>query len=205
MDRKVVTKICLPALSQTHVYRTFKITPRQVHAHAYVNAGFLFNMGDGYKVKEKPSICFGGIREGFVHAVKTEDYLTGKCLNDPNVMQIALKTLAEELNPEFAILEADPEYRRNLAQGLLYKTILGVISQTLEPKMKSGAENLNRFKQVSQGTIHKPRGHFMTILRSFSIHFGPCLGPFFLSGPFSIHFWSTLGPFLVSALCPHGL
>ena len=41
MDRKVVKKFTLPALSKTHVYRTFKITPRLVHAHAYVNAGFL--------------------------------------------------------------------------------------------------------------------------------------------------------------------
>ena len=41
MDRKVVKKFTLPALTKSHVYRTFKITPRLVHAHAYVNAGFL--------------------------------------------------------------------------------------------------------------------------------------------------------------------
>ena len=41
MDRKVVTKILMPALSKSHVFRTFKITPRHVNAHAYVNAAFL--------------------------------------------------------------------------------------------------------------------------------------------------------------------
>ena len=41
MEKKIIKKFTLPALSQSHVYRTFKITPRQVHAHAYVNAGFL--------------------------------------------------------------------------------------------------------------------------------------------------------------------
>ncbi len=41
MDRRVIVKICLPALSKSHVFRSFKITPRQVHAHAYVNAAFL--------------------------------------------------------------------------------------------------------------------------------------------------------------------
>ena len=41
MKKKIVKKFTLPALSKSHVYKTFKITPRQVHAHAYVNAGFL--------------------------------------------------------------------------------------------------------------------------------------------------------------------
>ena len=44
MERKVVKKFTLPALSQSHVFRTYKITPRQVHAHAYVNAGFLVSL-----------------------------------------------------------------------------------------------------------------------------------------------------------------
>ena len=41
MERKVITKIVLPALSQSHVFKSYKITPRHVNAHAYVNAGFL--------------------------------------------------------------------------------------------------------------------------------------------------------------------
>ena len=41
MDKKIIKKFTLPALSQSHFFQTYKITPRQVHAHAYVNAGFL--------------------------------------------------------------------------------------------------------------------------------------------------------------------
>ena len=44
MERKVITKIVLPALSQSHVFKSYKITPRHVNAHAYVNAGFLVSV-----------------------------------------------------------------------------------------------------------------------------------------------------------------
>ena len=44
MERKVITKIVLPALSQSHVFKRYKITPRHVNAHAYVNAGFLVSL-----------------------------------------------------------------------------------------------------------------------------------------------------------------
>ena len=77
-------------------------------------------------MKEKPSICFGGITHGFVHAIKTENFLNGKCLNDPKTLDGALKTLSEELNPHPDLLEAEPIYRKNLALGLLYKTILEI-------------------------------------------------------------------------------
>lgn len=104
---------------------------------------------EGFKVKEKPTICFGGITSGFVHASKTETYLTGKSLSDSATLKGALKTLKEELQPHSAILEADPEYRRNLAQGLLYKVILGIVNETINDNLKSGACNIQR--GVSKG------------------------------------------------------
>ena len=58
--------------------------------------------------------------------------------------------MSQELNPHKAILEAEPKYRKNLAQSLLYKTILSIIYETLDEKMKSAVENvLNR--DVSSG------------------------------------------------------
>ena len=56
-------------------------------------------------------------------------------------MKGALNTLSQELNPHKAILEAEPKYRKNLAQSLLYKTILSIIYETLDEKMKSAVEN----------------------------------------------------------------
>ena len=41
MEKKVITKIIMPSLSKSHVFKSFKITPRHVNAHAYVNAAFL--------------------------------------------------------------------------------------------------------------------------------------------------------------------
>ena len=63
----------------------------------------------------------------------------------------ALKTLSEELNPHSDLLEAEPIYRKNLAQGLLYKTILGIVCEILDDRTKSGATNFARFKEVSNG------------------------------------------------------
>lgn len=95
-------------------------------------------------MKEKPSICLGGIVDGFVHASKTEAYLNGKSLKDPNTLKGALKVLREELAPHEEILEATPGYRKNLSQGLLYKTILGIINETIDDKLKSGGLNIKR-------------------------------------------------------------
>ena len=99
---------------------------------------------DGFKVKEKPTICFGGIAQGFVHASKTEAYLNGKSLKDPDTLKGALKVLNDELKPHEEILEAAPGYRKNLAQGLLYKTILGIINDCVDDKLKSGGINIKR-------------------------------------------------------------
>ena len=58
--------------------------------------------------------------------------------------------MSQELNPHKAILEAEPKYRKNLAQSLLYKNILAIIYETLDEKMKSAVKNvLNR--DVSSG------------------------------------------------------
>ena len=42
MDKHVLLKVVLPQLNpKTHVFKSFKITPRSQNAHAYVNAAFL--------------------------------------------------------------------------------------------------------------------------------------------------------------------
>ncbi len=78
---------------------------------------------------EKPHICYGGITDGFVHASKTETFLNGKSLADGNTLKGALKTLKEEVNPHPETLEAEPLYRQNLTQSLLYKVFLGIVGK----------------------------------------------------------------------------
>ena len=105
----------------------------------------------GFRVKEKPSICYGGITHGFVHATKTEAFLLGKQLSDPSALKGALRTLSEELVPHSNEIEADPMYRKNLAFSLLYKAFLAITFETLDDKMKSAVKNVLH-RDVSKGT-----------------------------------------------------
>lgn len=94
--------------------------PRAQNAHALVNAGFLFELDPTEKVKTA-RIIFGNINPNFIHATKTEQYLVGKKIFDNTTLQGAFKTLSQELHPEPNPPEPDPEFRKNLAIGLLYK------------------------------------------------------------------------------------
>ena len=47
-------------------------------------------------------------------------------------------------------MEAEPKYRKNLAQNLLYKTILGIIYETLDDKLKSAVNNVLK-RDISSG------------------------------------------------------
>lgn len=90
---------------------------------------------------EKPRVVMGGISPKFVstvlylklqfyltffvclkfHASKTEDALVGGDLTKPEVLKKAVETLGAEISPDFKPLEGSVEYRRRLAQALLYK------------------------------------------------------------------------------------
>lgn len=120
-----------------------KITRRFQNAHAYVNAAFLMKVENG-KVLEKPRIVYGGISPEFVrtflnfelytiiinvfyvkvHASKTEAILEGSDITKPEALKKAVETLGAEINPDTKPLEGAPEYRKGLAQSLLYKVLL---------------------------------------------------------------------------------
>jgi xanthine dehydrogenase/oxidase len=55
-----------------------------------------------------------------VHASQTEEFLNGKAL-DTKTIQGAMDVLEKELNPDEKPPDASPEYRKTLAQALLYK------------------------------------------------------------------------------------
>ena len=123
---------------------------RAQNAHAYVNAGFLFGLTDTGVIKTA-AICFGGISPNFMHAVKTENLLIGHKLYSNDFIQAALTTLESELSPDCMLVDASPEYRKNLALSLFYKFVLSFGSnQMIQSKYKSGGEVLQR--NVSSGT-----------------------------------------------------
>lgn len=146
MTGKVILSISLPAYrGNEYFFRSFKITRRYQNAHAYVNGAFLFQVAPSrnFSVRDKPTICFGGINPDFVHATQTEMSFLGRNLN-ADTLKRALETLEREINPDHILPDATPEYRKQVTQGLLYKTILGICGDTVKPLYKSGATDIDR-------------------------------------------------------------
>ena len=110
--------------------------PRSSNAHAYVNAGFmaLVDVENGFTITQKPTVVFGGIREDFVHATGTEEFLIGRSMADHDMFEEvpptpphtpdppqALLVLATELQPAADPALTSDTYRKQLALGLFYK------------------------------------------------------------------------------------
>ncbi|GFS19663.1 indole-3-acetaldehyde oxidase [Elysia marginata] len=146
MSDKVITAVLLPSLPDNVVYRSFKVTPRWQNAHAYINAAFKIPF-TAQTIKGRPSIVIGGISSKTVHATKTEEFLSNKCLSVPIVKE-AYSILREELIPTESPLEASPKYRKELASSLLYKVLLG-LNTSRNSKLWSGTENL--YRPISSG------------------------------------------------------
>uniref|UniRef100_A0A1B0D1G8 Aldehyde oxidase/xanthine dehydrogenase a/b hammerhead domain-containing protein n=1 Tax=Phlebotomus papatasi TaxID=29031 RepID=A0A1B0D1G8_PHLPP len=126
--------------------------PRAQNAHAYVNAAFVYEFADASKEKLlKATICFGGINPNFVHATETEKLLQNVNLFDDSFYQKVLSVLGGELNPDWELPDASPEYRKNLALALFYKSCLDLCPEgKLKPEFKSGATQIDR--EISSGT-----------------------------------------------------
>ncbi|XP_046483350.1 xanthine dehydrogenase/oxidase isoform X2 [Neodiprion pinetum] len=151
MRHKLIYSIILPPLESEYEFRSFKIMPRAQNAHAHVNAGFLFKLDEGGKVLEMPNIIIGGIRNDFLHARKTEEYLKGKNLLTNDVFQRAIQVLHNELNPDHILPDYSSEFRKILAEGLFYKIIvpgfqyvLSINPNNVDPRLRSGGMILER-------------------------------------------------------------
>lgn len=148
MKKKLVLNVMLPPLDpKLYVFRSFKIMPRAQNAHAYVNGAFLIKFNTTKSKVESASVCFGGINPEFTHATETEKYLAGKNIFANDVIQTALKTLSNELKPDWVLPDASPEYRKNLAISLFYKFVLNIApesSATIKSEFKSGGAVLER-------------------------------------------------------------
>lgn len=117
--------------------------PRSQNAHAYVNAGFLFQM-HGHIV-DSARICFGGINPKFIHAQKTESLLRGQNLFTNETVRKSLAILNNELKPNLNLPDTAPEHRKHLALSLFYKAILSMCpSNRIHPKFISGGSMLER-------------------------------------------------------------
>lgn len=126
-----------------------QIMPRAQNAHAYVNAAFLIKLNGG-KV-DTARICYGGIAPDFYHATKTESNLLNKKLHCNETLQSALKSLEDEIQPDWNLPDAPPEYRKQLAHGLFYKFVINTsVPDSVAERYRSGGEILVR--PLSSGT-----------------------------------------------------
>lgn len=125
--------------------------PRAQNAHAFVNSGFLYKFNAAKTIIQAVTICYGGINPTFIHASATETYLVGKNLFTNTTIQGALNTLNGEISPDWILPDKSPEFRKDLALGLFYKSVLFLCPSSLvASKYVSGGTTLQR--PLSSGT-----------------------------------------------------
>lgn len=146
MSRSIILHVTLPPLGQNVQIRTFKVSPRAVNAHAYVNACFKMEMDttDGFRIIKRPTLLFGGINQNFIHAEQTEQYLINKRLTEVITVREAANMIGNELNPDSRPQDASPEYRKSLAQGLFFKAVVGFLGDQVSDEIRSAGLNLER-------------------------------------------------------------
>ncbi|XP_043246690.1 abscisic-aldehyde oxidase-like [Amphibalanus amphitrite] len=146
MKNKFIVSMTLPPIDENkYIFKTYKITPRAISAHAYVNAAFVIPFDTATaKITEKPTILFGGINDRFVHATNTERYLTGRSLMAEATVKGALTTLLDEVEPHPDPEHADVAYRKRLTGNLLYKAILYTLGDRVPVRLRSGGDDLTR-------------------------------------------------------------
>ena len=71
-----------------------------------------------------PCMVFGGLSPFFIHATDTKRYLSGKALNDQNVLNRAFQILSNELVTDSNPVNASPSYLKSLALSLFFKYVL---------------------------------------------------------------------------------
>ncbi|XP_068204134.1 uncharacterized protein [Palaemon carinicauda] len=146
MTRSIIVSMSLPPIPDETKFCTFKISPRAVNAHAYVNACFKMELDqeDGFRVKTVPTLIFGGVNPTFMHAKKTENYLLNRRLIDVATVVESAVILGNEVKPDNKPLDASPEYRISLARCLLYKAIVHFLGAKVSKDIMSAGKVIER-------------------------------------------------------------
>lgn len=153
MEQKLLNSIEFPGLEENHIFRTFKIASRSQNAHTYVSGAFLAKVNSQTLViEEQPTIVFAGISSSFLHASETEALMKGMNVNDQTNLNKIMSSLHKEIIPDDNPVNTSPEYRRQLAQALVYKFVLSILGDQARPELRSGSTQVIR--GVSRGGQH---------------------------------------------------
>ncbi|XP_047736777.1 xanthine dehydrogenase 1 [Hyalella azteca] len=145
LDGRLILSLILPKISDYTFVRSYKITPRAVNAHAYVNAAFRLPVDlQTFTVNAECSIVLGGISDTFVSAQDTQRFLVGRRLTDEAVVQEAIRRLLAEATPSPDPQQGSEAYRRGLVASLFYKTVVWVLKGAVPPALRSAGEKLVR-------------------------------------------------------------
>lgn len=175
MYKKVLYNAVLPSISSEYLFRSYKVSVRKQNAHAYVNAGFSIRLSkDGKVISAR--ICYGGISPKFTHAFNTEKLLQGLELFTNNTLQSALISLSSEVQPDWVLPEAQPEYRKNLALALFYRFVLstcpreklkGINFSGSEPIQRNISSGIQSFKTIEKNwPLTKPVEKYEGLLQT---------------------------------------
>lgn len=160
-SRYLIHSMTLPSLNQAQTkIKSFKVSPRAINSHSYVNAAFRFQFesADSLKLTQSPVITFNGLAKQFFHATETEKYLLNQDLSNETVLNESIAILEKELKSSGVYdkvhpLEATPDYRIALALSLYYKFILEcnlVSSAKIKAEYKTAIDCLIDSRPVSR-------------------------------------------------------
>ncbi|XP_039281010.1 indole-3-acetaldehyde oxidase [Nilaparvata lugens] len=145
MNKKVIKWISLPPLNRSTFYFTsYKITPREQNAHAYVNAGFRFklNKRDKFRVIDTPRIVLGGINPHFItpreqnaHAYVNAGFRFKLNKRDKFRVIDTPRIVLGGINPHFVHAETTEDFLEG--KCLLDSKVLTQTLQTLASELKA--------------------------------------------------------------------
>nr|CAD7596424.1 unnamed protein product [Timema genevievae] len=79
-----------------------------------------------------------------IHASQSENYLKGKSVFTQETLTGVMNLLEQELQPDYILPDASPQYRKGLAEALYYKFLLQLSGSRVKSKYLSGGELLTR-------------------------------------------------------------
>jgi xanthine dehydrogenase/oxidase len=117
----IIASLRIPVSKEKGEYiRAFKQAKRKDDDIAIVNAALRVSLDDDFVVKSA-NLVYGGMAPITTSAKKTQEYLTGKKLTDPETLEGVMNALDEDFDLRFGVPGGMATYRKSLAMSFFYK------------------------------------------------------------------------------------